>query len=95
MKRIAIFAHYDKDNLIEDYVLYYLSELKKNVDDIIFVSDSNIKQQELDKIKSLVRHYIVGKHGEYDFGSYKRGFKWSNKNLNLANYDELIFCNDS
>ena len=43
----------------------------------------------------MVRHYIVGKHGEYDFGSYKRGFQWANKNLNLANYEELIFCNDS
>lgn len=28
MKRTAVFAHYDKNNLIQDYVVYYLSELK-------------------------------------------------------------------
>lgn len=31
MNNIAIFAHYDKDNLIDDYVVYYLEQLKKYV----------------------------------------------------------------
>ena len=29
MKILAIFAGYDKDNIIDDYVLFYLKELKK------------------------------------------------------------------
>ncbi len=42
MNRVAVFAHYDKSNLIQDYVVYYLSELKKCAGKIIFVSDSDI-----------------------------------------------------
>ena len=29
MKRVAVFAHYDKDSIIDDYVIYYVENLKK------------------------------------------------------------------
>ena len=95
MKRVAIFAHYDKNNIIQDYVLYYLQELHKLVDNIIFVSDSNLSDKELEKIKKDTICTLAEPHGEYDFGSYKRGF---NKALELGildNCEELIFANDS
>lgn len=94
MKRLAIFAHWDKDNLIEDYVLYYLQKLKK-VADIIFVSDGDIEVSELSKIKEITNAQICIKHGEYDFGSYKRGFLYACENNFLENVDEVIFTNDS
>ncbi len=95
MTKVAIFAHYDKKNKIEDYVVYYLEELKKIANNIIFVSDSDIDSRELQKISHITSHNIVGKHGEYDFGSYKRGFLYIYENNLLNNYDELIFANDS
>lgn len=95
MNRVAVFAHYDKNNLIQDYVVYYLSELKKCASKIIFVSDSDILSDELKKIENIVEHSIVGKHGEYDFGSYKRGFIYAKENGLLNTCEELIFANDS
>lgn len=95
MKRIAIFAHYSKDNKIDDYVIFYLKELKKVAESIIFVSDSNIEEKELDKIKEYTIKSIAKHHGEYDFGSYKRGFIYALENNLLSDYDELIFANDS
>ena len=47
------------------------------------------------KIKDLVIHHICEPHREYDFGSYKRGYRWATENNVLKNYDNLIFCNDS
>ena len=91
-KRIAIFAHWDPDDQIDDYVIYYLNELKK-VADILFVSDCHVHHDELKKIEPLVIKSIAKKHGEYDFGSYKRGFLAAKEILN--DYDELIFANDS
>ena len=38
MKILTIFAGYDKDNIIDDYVVYYIKELKK-IADIIYVAD--------------------------------------------------------
>ena len=95
MNRIAIFAHYDKNNSIQDYVVYYLSELHKFAEKIIFVSDSDVLPEELKKIESIVYHSIVGRHGEYDFGSYKRGFLYAKDNGLLKDCEELIFANDS
>ena len=94
MKRLAIFAGYDKDNIIDDYVIYYIKELKK-IADIIYVSDCNITDNELKKINDYCIHIINGRHEEYDFGSYKRGYLYAKENNILKNYDYLIFCNDS
>lgn len=95
MKRVAVFAHYDKNNLIEDYVVYFLSELKKVAEKIVFVSDSNVKDSELKKINTYIEKAIIGTHGEYDFGSYKRGYIWAKENGLLDNCEEFILVNDS
>lgn len=93
LNRACIFAHYDKDGIIDDYVLYYLKALKEVCTRIIFVSDCDLIEGEDEKLKDLVSHIISGRHGEYDFGSYKRGYQLVFDELNQ--YDELIFCNDS
>ena len=95
MNRLAIFAHFDKDNIIDDYVIYYLKELKKNFETIIFVSDSDLNKDETDKIVDLVDYIQAYHHGEYDWGSYKYGYLIARKNNLLMNADELLFCNDS
>ncbi len=94
---IAIFAHYDKHNIVDDYVLIYLQNLKKFCDQIIFVSDGDLSAQERQKISSMVSDIIATRHQEYDFGSWKRGF-----NLLKEKYpqdflitNKLIFANDS
>lgn len=92
-KRMAIFAHYDKNEQIAPYVLYYLTELKKVSNKIIFVSASHLEEDELAKLESIATVVISEPHKEYDFGSYKRGvLSVSNE---LDQYDELILCNDS
>ena len=93
MKRICVFAHWDKDNIIDDYVIYYLNALKEVNDTIIFVSDCDIDASELKKLNSITEHIIAQKHGEYDFGSYKRGFLYA-KAHNIE-FDELLLVNDS
>ena len=90
--KIAIFAHYDRDNIIDDYVINYLSELKTICDKVVFVSDSDLLPEEIAKVR-FCDFIIRGRHGEYDFGSYKRGFLAIKHEL--ENCDQLIFCNDS
>lgn len=94
MKILTIFAGYDKDNIIDDYVLFYLRELKK-ISDIIYIADCEMSQAELNKISSYTIKAIGERHGEYDFGSYKRGYIYAKENNILENYDYLILCNDS
>lgn len=93
-KRIAVFAHYDKDNVIDDYVVCYLNALKLVAERIIFVSDSDLKESEAEKIKHIVSDCVVGRHGEYDFGSYKRGLEVFYDKYSF-DIDEVVLCNDS
>ena len=93
MKRAVVFAHYDKDSIIDDYVIYYLKELKKISDTIVFVSCCNLADKEIEKLNGIASHVITQIHDEYDFGSYKRGFLYLQDKLN--EFDELIFANDS
>ena len=92
MNRIAILAHFDKKNIIDDYVLFYVEELKKVCSDVIFVSCCDLSQEELGKLDC---HKIAKQHNEYDFGSYKRGFLYAKEKNLLENCDELVFVNDS
>ena len=78
--RSAVFAHYDRDNHIEPYVVHYLRELKKITDSIVFVSDSNLNNSELKKLDGIADKTIAERHGEYDFGSYKRGYLYLKNN---------------
>lgn len=95
LNRLAVFSHFDKNFVVQDYVFFYLSELSKLNIDIIFVSDCDIEDEYLNKLSKYVIHSITGRHNEYDFGSYKRGFLFARENLDLNKYDELLFINDS
>ena len=94
MNKTVIFAHYDKNNKIENYVIFYLKELKKIAKNIVFVSDCNLNEEEIAKLSNITHHIIAKRHGEYDFGSYKYGYLYAKEN-NLLNTEELILANDS
>lgn len=95
MNRICIFAHYDKDNTVDDYVIYYLNALKKDFDKIIFVSDSDLPIAQTEKLSSICDYVQAYHHGQYDWGSYKFGYIIAKQNKLLVDADELLLCNDS
>ena len=95
MKRAAVFAHYDKDRIIDDYVIYYLKALKEIFDTIVFVSCQELDEGEKSKLDGIADYVIAENHNEYDFGSYKRGYFYLLNNGLEENFDELGFINDS
>lgn len=95
MKCVVVFAHYDIDEIVDDYVIFYLKALKKAGCDIVFVSCGKLSKKEQRKLDGIVIHTIAKPHKEYDFGSYKRGYFYLKDNSLLENYDELIYANDS
>jgi len=91
MNRACVFVHYDKDNIVDEYVYYYLQSLKEVCSKIIFVTVSNIKVCDIKKLEKLNIQVVVRDNVGYDFYSYKVGLNY----LDLNNFDELILCNDS
>ena len=95
MTRLAVFASYDKQGIVHDYVISYLKRLKQVADKVIFIADNNANDIEKQKLNGLVEFYDFMPHGEYDFGSYKRGYQYAERQGLLQDVEELIFCNDS
>lgn len=91
MIRTAVFAFYDKNSVIDDYIIYFLKELKQSCLRVIFVSCTKLPDYEKNKIRRYVNLILDEDHREYDFGSYKRGLKY----IDTALTDEIVFVNDS
>ena len=93
-KRLAIFSHFDKDNIVDDYVIEYVKALHDLEIDIIFVSTAEeLKKDELKKISQFCTKVIVKENKGYDFGSWSIGLSFVFKELDR--YEDLILCNDS
>lgn len=91
-KKIAIFAHYDKDNKLKDYVIYYLAQLTSVCDNIVFVTTSKILDSDKFKLQKYCTEIIERENIGHDFFSYKAGIEVI---YNLENIEQLILCNDS
>lgn len=94
-KRVAIFASYFSSEKVPDYIFYYLHGLKEICDKIIFIADNFASPEEIAKLKNYASYVQCERHGEYDFGSYKRGIAYAENHGLLTDTDELILCNDS
>ncbi|GEM_PF-1748547 len=90
---LCIFSHYDKDNHIADYVIYYLDQLSQCGCDIIFVSTStSLSAIERKKIAPFCRKIIIKANRGRDFSAFKCGLTYAQ---NLSHYEKVILANDS
>ena len=90
---VCIFAHYDKDNIIDPYVIYYLEKLSVKYD-IVFVSTATgLTEKELSKISPYCMQGIVKENVGYDFGAWKTGLDFLG--TGVEDYAWLTLCNDS
>lgn len=94
-RRYAVFAGYSADGSVAPYVLRYLSGLKAVTDGIVYITDSPLSPEAQKQVAPYVIHGEYQRHGEYDWGSYKRGYNWLKAKNLLRHTDELIFANDS
>lgn len=93
MERLCVFSHYDRDNRIDDYVVYYLEQLHSLGCETVLVSTSEaLDGTSVDKARRYCRRIIVRENRGYDFGSWKVGLQDAG---NLSSYDALVLANDS
>lgn len=90
MKRLFLFAFYDPQGIVGKAALRYLEALR-GLGDIVLATDCDLQPGEGEKLDSLVRSWTAARHGEYDFGSYKRAFLAAD----LEGYDVVYLVNDS
>lgn len=75
MQDVCLFAHFDKDDRLDDYVLRYLTKLKELNFAIVLISTSRLAATEIAKAERLCSDVIVrGNGGGLDFASWSAGF---------------------
>lgn len=94
IKRLFLFAGYDKNGIIDDALVMYVTALKK-FGDVVVCMDSDCSELEIKKLNTITLHTMATRHGEYDFGSYKRAYNWACENLDINKYDFVYLANDS
>ena len=94
--RCVLFASYSSRGTVEDYVAYYLKELSKCSDYIIYIADNDFESSvKFDKISPFVDCIIYGRHGRFDFGSWEIGIQYLKENNLFNNINQLVLANDS
>ena len=91
INRAIVFVHYDRDNLVDDYVYFYLESLQENSSHLVFVTTSSLSESDHLKLSTYCSHIIQRDNIGYDFMSYKMGLH----SFDYTQYDELLLCNDS
>jgi rhamnosyltransferase len=91
MKTACVFAHFDPEGKVDEYVLYYLQQLQKIAGLIQFVTTASLDHAERRRVEELGVAVIERDNEGYDFCSYKAGIDA----IDLTEFDELIVCNDS
>lgn len=92
MNRIAVYAFYDKDGIVDDYIFYYLQELLKFCSKIIVVVNGEIKKEFQDRLLVIGVELCIRENKGFDAYAYKFGIE---KIENFAEYDELVLSNNS
>ncbi len=93
-RRVCLFAGYDRDGIIDDYVVAYVRELSRHAD-VYYLADGYVPASELAKLAPYTKGRWAERHGAYDFGSWsalaKARVGWDV----IEGYDELLLVNDS
>jgi lipopolysaccharide biosynthesis protein len=90
MRRLVIYAHFDAQDRLRDYVLQHLQALAA-LGEVHFVSNSNLSEADLARVRPGVVATHLRENRGFDFGM------WAHVLLSrdLAGYDEILLTNSS
>ena len=92
MKRFAIYFFYDQVGIVDDYNIYMLEDLKKNIDHLMVVSNGPLNEEGYKKFTKVSDEIFERDNKGFDVWAYKEGIQKAGWNL-LEQYDELILLN--
>lgn len=92
-KRLGVFVFYDKDGIVDDYVLYLLESLKKATEDIIIVSNCMLSGSEKAKFSPFTDKIKIRENIGLDAGAFKAVYDEYQEYFKT--FDELILLNDT
>lgn len=92
MKRCVIFFFYDKDGIVDRYILNILKDLQHCCDKMLFVCNGKLCSKSRHALDSYVSDILVRDNTGFDVWAYREGLLYLGWQT-LASYDELVLMN--
>ena len=92
--RACIYFIYDKDGIIDDYILYQLKDMRENVSFLHCVINGKLTAEGKKALSQIADEVYVRENKGNDIGAYKAAIKhigWKK----LFEYDELVLMNNT
>ncbi|WP_395121339.1 rhamnan synthesis F family protein [Rhodanobacter sp. FW102-FHT14D06] len=92
MRRVCLFSFYDEQGVVDDYVIFFLKELGKFVENIVFLSNGPLTKEAEAALHGIVSETIVRPNEGFDVLAYKEGLEKIDFNREGL-YDEVLMVN--
>lgn len=93
-RRLLLMSFYEKNGLVNKYVIDLIAQLNTVCERIIFIVNGLINDESLEKIKVYTNEVIIRENIGLDFGAYRYCLLEYLKE-EIEQYDELVLCNDT
>jgi len=94
-KRLGIFAFYNENGIVEDYIPFLLNSIKAVLHQLIVVINGPIQLQGMKELNKLADQIYIRENIGYDGGAYQDILLNYISCLELQEYDELILFNNT
>lgn len=95
MRRLGIYATYCKSGIVDDYIIYYLSEIRKCLTTLVVVSNIKLTDESKKQVSEYADYIFERGDDGFDVGGLRsvmvEYFGW----IKVRTYDELVLMNDS
>ena len=94
IKRLGIFCAYDKDGIIDDYIIYMLKAIRNAMTKVLVVCNGMLVSSGKDRLKEVADEILIRENTGLDAYAYRYGLQhegWGE----LSKYDEVVMFNDT
>lgn len=93
-KRYGIYVFYDKDGIVDEYIYYFLEDLRKNLSRLLIICNGDVKPEGLKRFHEIAEEVVVRENKGFDITSYKLGLEHYGFEA-LEQYDEVMVSNST
>lgn len=72
---LCLFAHFDRDDLLADYVVHYLEAIRSTGFEIVVISTSRLSKDDVLRLKAIAHDVILRENEGHDFASWALGIE--------------------
>lgn len=92
---LAIVSTYDRDGIIDDYLIFYLTSLKRVANRLIVTVNGELTETGEERLTAVADEIYRRPNTGFDFGAYRDVLEHYLKPGELEQYQELVLCNDT